>query len=241
MGAQGHPQRRRFWEVLERPHDRSVRHRDLGCETLSGAMRRSRDDHFAPGRQTRAQGDTGRFGPAPTGILRVPAGSRRPRAAGRLWHQRTPRFAVSRVVHRSSHSRHHPGDLRLSAQSGHRRPALYGERHPCALRASPAHRARSTGGQRGANHHPPSGRSDADAGHLARDPGLQPLTHSGIWPTALSSPRRTIRPKTAGSNTTRSMAVRPTPTSPMGREPLYKLDIEIVNPRFGRTLPCSDG
>ena len=37
LGAQGHPERRRLREVLERPHHRRVRGRDLGCEAVPGA------------------------------------------------------------------------------------------------------------------------------------------------------------------------------------------------------------
>ena len=42
MGAQGHPERRRLREVLERPHDCPIRCRNLECEALSGAITRIR-------------------------------------------------------------------------------------------------------------------------------------------------------------------------------------------------------
>ena len=40
MGAQGHPERRRLREILQRPHDRPIRRRDLAGEAVSGAMKR---------------------------------------------------------------------------------------------------------------------------------------------------------------------------------------------------------
>ena len=42
LGAQGDPERRQLREVLERPHDRRVRGRDLGCEAMPGALARAR-------------------------------------------------------------------------------------------------------------------------------------------------------------------------------------------------------
>ena len=38
VGAQGHPERGQFRQVLQRPHHRRVRGRDLGCETMPGAL-----------------------------------------------------------------------------------------------------------------------------------------------------------------------------------------------------------
>ena len=118
-----------------------------------------------------------RPGPARTRILRAQARSRRPEPAGQLRHQRASRLAAARVVHRGPHPGHHPGDLRLPACPGHRRPALHGQGHACALRAGPAHRARSPGGQRRRDDHPARRRRHPDAGHLARHPGLQPRPH----------------------------------------------------------------
>ena len=54
----------------------------------------------------------------------------------------------SRHVHRSAHPGDHAGDLRLPARPGHRRPAVHGQGHPCAVRAGPAHGARGAGRQR---------------------------------------------------------------------------------------------
>ena len=62
--------------------------------------------------------------------------------------------------------------------------------------------------------HPARRRRHADAGHLARDPRLQPRPQRRTSPTASSSRRRTTRPRTAASSTTRPTAARPTPTSP---------------------------
>ena len=59
-------------------------------------------------------------------------------------------------------------------------------------------------------------RVHADARDLARDPRLQPRPHATGSPTASSSRRRTIRPTTAASSTTRPTAGRPTPTSRAG-------------------------
>ena len=47
---------------------------------------------------------------------------------------------------------------------------------------------------------------------LARHPGVQPRPRRLILPTASSSRRRTTRPRTAASSTTRPTAARPTPT-----------------------------
>ena len=46
--------------------------------------------------------------------------------------------SAARLVHRGAHPRHHPGDLRLPARPGHRRPALHGQGHPRALRRRPS-------------------------------------------------------------------------------------------------------
>ena len=97
-----------------------------------------------------------------------------PDPAGQLRHQRASRLVAARLVHRSPHSRHHPGHLRLPARSGHRWPALHGQGHARAVRAGPAHGARGAGGQRGRDDHPAARRRHADAGHLARHPRLQP-------------------------------------------------------------------
>ena len=97
-----------------------------------------------------------------------------PEPAGQLRHQRTSRLAVARHVHRGPHPGHHAGHLRLPAAAGDRRPALHGQGHPRAVRAGPAHRARSAGGQRRRDDHPARRRRHADAGHLARHPRLQP-------------------------------------------------------------------
>ncbi len=147
----------------------------------------------------------------------APAGSRRPRAAGqplapadtavRRFTGRSPKRIFSPLPRRSATTgaaQGTDGPLYMGKDTH----ALSGPAQRTALEVLAANGVET--------HHPASGRRDADAGHLARDPGLQPLTQRGISPTALSSPRRTIRRKTAGSNTTRPMAARPTPTSPNG-------------------------
>ncbi len=55
-----------------------------------------------------------------------------------------------------------------------RRPALHGQGHARAVRASPAHGLGSSGGQRCRDHHPARRRRNADSGHFARNPRLQP-------------------------------------------------------------------
>ena len=57
-----------------------------------------------------------------------------------------------------------------------------------------------------------------DAGRLARDPRRQPRPRGrrAASPTGSSSRRRTTRPRTAASSTTRPTAARPTPTSRAG-------------------------
>ena len=72
--------------------------------------------------------------------------------------------------------------------------------------------ARGPGRQRRRDDRSAWRRLHADAGHLARDPGLEPRPAAIGWRTASSSRRRTIRRKTAGSSTTRRTAVPPTPT-----------------------------
>ena len=61
--------------------------------------------------------------------------------------------------------------------------------------------------------HPARRRRDAHAGHLARHPGAQPRPQRAASPTASSSRPRTIRRRTAASNTIRPTAARRIPTS----------------------------
>ena len=133
-----------------------------------------------------------------------------------LWHQRASRDAVRRQFHGRSHRRHHAGHLRLSARTGHRRPAVHRARTRTPSRA-PAQRdgARGAGGERRRDDHPARRWLHADACDFARDPRLQPRPQRPSWPTASSSRPRTIRRRTAASSTTRRTADRPTPTSPL--------------------------
>ena len=48
LGAQGHPERGRLREVLQRPHDRRVRGGDLEREAVPGALRRERYEASGP-------------------------------------------------------------------------------------------------------------------------------------------------------------------------------------------------
>ena len=56
-------------------------------------------------------------------------------------------------------------------ETGHRRPALHGERHARIVRAGSAHRDRGAGGERRPDHHSAGRRRYADTGHLSRNPG----------------------------------------------------------------------
>ena len=108
-------------------------------------------------------------------ILRAPPGRRRSNPTGELRHQRTSRVVAQRHVHRGAHPRHHSGDLRLPA----RRKESTGRFRWARTRTlcpSPAQQT-ATGSarrQRRRNDHPARRRRHAHAGHLARDPGLQP-------------------------------------------------------------------
>ncbi len=111
-----------------------------------------------------------------------------------------------------------PGDLRLPHAAGHRWPAVPRHRHARAVRPGVCQRARGAGGQRRRGDARAGRRVHADAGDLPRDhsPTTAAAARDADWPTASSSPRRTIRPTTAASSTTRPTAGRPTPTSPAG-------------------------
>ena len=143
-----------------------------------------------------------------------PTRSGRPAPARRLRHQRPPGHAARRHLHRGAHPGDHPGDLRLPPRPGDRRPALPGQGHARPVRPGAADGARGAGRQRRRDDPPARRRRDADAGHLARHPRLQPRPRRAPAATASSSRRRTTRPPTAASSTTRPTAARPTPTSP---------------------------
>ena len=183
------------------------------CKHPTGSRWKGESHGDLPPRgQAGPERDAGRRGPARTRVFRAPARPERPQPAGQLRHQRAPRLAAARHVHRGAHPGHHPGHLRLPPQPGHRRPALHGQGHARAVRAGPAHGAGGPGGQRRGDHHPARRRRHADAGHLAGHPRLQPRAQGAPRATASSSRRRTIRPRTAASSTTRPTAARPTPT-----------------------------
>ena len=126
-----------------------------------------------------------------------------PRAEGQLRHVGTPRLGAALLVQRGSHRRHHPGHLRLPGRAGHHRAAVSGPGHARAVRARLGDRA---GGPRGQRRERAGGRRDGYtptpalsrailAYNDGRDDGLAP---TGSW-----SPRRTTRPRMAGSSTTR--------------------------------------
>ena len=213
VGAQGDLECGRLREVLQRPHDRPIRRRDLEGEALSGAIERIGAMTISP--------LAGK--PAPKEMLVDLA------RLEREYFERRPDLddpgqlvSFGTSGHRGSPLRGTFTEAHILAITqaicdyrrthGHRRPALHGQGHARAFRAGPAHRARSPGGQRRGDHHPARRRGDADAGHLARHPRPQPRRAASIWPTASSSRPRTTRRRMAASNTTRPMAVRPTPT-----------------------------
>ena len=98
----------------------------------------------------------------------------------------------------------------------HRRPAVPGRRHPRAVRARAGHRAGGARRQRRPGAVRRARRVHADPGGVPGDPGTQRVRARPAAPTGSWSPRRTTRPRTAGSSTTRRTAARPAPTSPGG-------------------------
>ena len=99
---------------------------------------------------------------------------------------------------------------------GHGRAAVHRARHARPVRAGVRDGARRARRPRRRRPDRCRRRLHADAGDLARDPRPQPRPRATGWPTASSSPRRTTRPRTAASSTTRPTAARPTPTSRAG-------------------------
>ena len=213
VGAQGHPERGRLREILQRPHDRPICRRDLASEAVSGAMRRI-------GRMTISP-LAGK--PAPKEMLVDLA------RLEREYFERRPdlddpeqRVSFGTSGHRGSPFRGSFTEAHILAitqaicdyrkAQGTDGPLFHGQGHACAFRAGPAHGARSPRGQRRGDRHPASRRRDADAGHLARDPRPQPRSQPSISPTALSSPRRTTRRRMAASSTTRRTGGRPIST-----------------------------
>ena len=144
------------------------------------------------------------------------ARSCRPRAARGVRHVGPSRVRVQHRLQRGAHPRHHAGHLRVPPAAADRRAAVPRHRHARAVGAGLRERARGAGGQRRRRDDRRPRRVHADARHLARDPRLQPRAARAAWPTASSSRRRTIRPRTAASSTTRRTAGRPTRTSPAG-------------------------
>ena len=185
MGAQGHPERGGLREVLQRPHHRRVRGRHLARQAVPGAR-----DGAGDGPRTwkeavhdlAAGGSAGPEGSMLVDLARLERAyyerkpdTGRPDSARRLRHERASRLAAARLVHRGPHRWPSP---RPSATTGAARASTARctwarTRTRCP---SPAQRtgARGAGGERRGDDHPARRRRDADAGHLARDPRLQP-------------------------------------------------------------------
>lgn len=85
-----------------------------------------------------------------------------------------PRLVLRQRLQRMARARDQPGDLRLPAPEGHRRPAVPRHRHPCTVDAGLQQRGRGAGGQRRRADALAGRRIHAHARRLARDPGLQP-------------------------------------------------------------------
>ena len=140
--------------------------------------------------------------------LRAPAGPERPQPVGQLRHQRTPRLAAQWTFTEAHILAITQAICDYRRAHGTDGPLYMGKDTHAALRSGAAHRARGAGGQRRGDHHSAKQRRDADAGHLAGHPRLQPRPQGSISPTASSSRRRTTRRRTAGSSTTRQRRSR---------------------------------
>ena len=109
-----------------------------------------------------------------TRLLRAPPRRRRSQATRQLRHQRPSRHVAARHVHRSAHPRHHAGDLRVpQARRASTARCSWARTRTRSRRRRSARRWkfwRPTASRR----HPARRRLHADAGHLARDPHLQP-------------------------------------------------------------------
>ena len=108
-------------------------------------------------------------------VLRAQARPGRPDAAGRLRHQRPPRHVAATAPSPKPTSWPSPRpSANTAAAQGIDGPLFMGKDTHAALRPGPAHRPGSAGRQRRRDRHPARRRRDADAGHLARHPRLQP-------------------------------------------------------------------
>ena len=119
--------------------------------------------------------------PAGYRILRAAAGYQRSGADGLVRNLGTSRLFARGRVQRVAHSRHHAGDLRISARESHRRTAVSW----ASIRTrSPSRRLRSALEVLAANGVDvmiaPRWRIHADAGGFARDSELQPRAEDGL-------------------------------------------------------------
>ena len=89
-------------------------------------------------------------------------------------------ISAPRHLQRSAHSRHHAGDLRLPREPRHRRPALHGQGYACAVRAGAATALEVLAANGVETIIQRERRRHADAGHLARHPGLQPRPQGSL-------------------------------------------------------------
>ena len=221
MGAQGDPERGGLRQVLQRPHHRRVRGRDLGCQAVPGAVGSVTDGSDRRLRLVTISPLAGK--PAPKEMLVDLA------RLEREYYARKPDMGD-------------PNQRVAFGTSGHRGSPLAGsftEAHIAAITQAICDYRRGQGIDgplyMGKDTHALSEpaqrtalevlaangvetviqrdrRRDPDTGHLARDPRAQPRSQAGIARTASSSRRRTTRPRTAASSTTRLTAARPTPT-----------------------------
>ena len=92
LGAQGDPERGRLRQVLQRPHHRPIRSRNLEGEALPDTIvRRGRNGIVTPRRQAGPDGDVGRPRPAGAAVRACPVGrirrTRRSASAGIVAHR----------------------------------------------------------------------------------------------------------------------------------------------------------
>ena len=141
---------------------RQIRRRHAPFGTADGTRHEHRKGQSA-GRKAGARVDAGQCAEAGDRVLCRAAGSVGRVGARRVRHLRASRLVVRSHLQRSAHSRHHPGDLRVSPAAPHRRTAVPGHGHPRAVRAGVRERARGPRGQRRRGHDRPRSRLHAHA------------------------------------------------------------------------------
>ena len=132
------------------------------------------DDGSASPRRTAGAGRAaGRRRPARAALLRRPPRSRRPAPAGQLRHQRPPRHAARRHLHRAHILAITQAIAEYRAGQGITGPLILGKDTHAVSRPGRAHRARGARGQRRHGRRAARRRLHADAGRLARHPGAE--------------------------------------------------------------------